>query len=126
MLDTEIHNGLADEEMRNAISVIINESFTSKPKEDRPRYPFNGTAVEKTVYRINDLKMDIQEKEEDIKTQERLLAMQTLMQYKGWQEFDVSDYVALNDNARLYRNFIGTEEEYKALIKKIEQDEDIS
>ncbi len=38
----------------------------------------------------------------------------------GWNEHDISDYISLENGKRFFPSFIGTEEEYKALLIKLE------
>lgn len=119
MEDKHIHDGLVDAELRNSISDGLNDAISSSHSTENPKYPYSGSLVEKMIHSITVLKNDIKDKEEEIKNIERMISLLTLMEYKGWSEFDVSDYVVTNN--KVFRSFIGTEEEYNKFINKIKK-----
>lgn len=120
MLDTEMHNGLEDAELRNGISSGLADNYFPITDTYKLPYPRNGaTPTEMVVYRINTKQLEIQRIQADIKREETLLAFYTVMGFKGWKEFDVSDVVRKTGNH--FMNFIGTEEEYKTLLSKINE-----
>jgi hypothetical protein len=55
----------------------------------------------------------------DVKREENILAFYTVMQFKGWKEFDVSEVVTKTGTH--FVSFIGTEEEYKTLLERIHE-----
>lgn len=66
------------------------------------------------------LEKRIAELQEQLKNRKEYLAVTSLINSQGWEAFDVSEYVPYND---AYFNFIGTEEEYEALVEKITKGE---
>lgn len=117
MKDTEIHVGLENETIREAIcNGLINSDINCHEKTPLPVYP-KGDDIGVILWRIEVLKNDIKVKEKDIDNSVRLLAYVKLMKEYGWEEHDISD--ELGKTGEHYRSFIGTEEEYNNLLNKI-------
>lgn len=116
MTDKDIHKGLKHEAIRNAITDTLNNTLSGRLKVEDIPYPQTDSRIEMTVYRINKIRNDIKSREHDIKLEEQTLAMYTLMDLKGYEEFDVSDHVEKDQSTILYRCFIGTKEEYEKFM----------
>lgn len=101
------------------ISSGLGNSYLPVGEKVNRDYPYNGSVIDKILYNIESKRNQIAKIEEEIKRQERVLALHTVMQFKGWQDFDVSDVVTKTGD--IWMNFIGTEEEYKTLLSKINE-----
>ena len=120
MKDTQIHEGLENETLREVISIGLLKSHSDKyPDKPMQMYP-KGDKIGTILWSIEQKREDIKKKEFEIEKQVRQLAYITLMEDKGWIEHDTSDYLA--KTGVWFKSFIGTEEEYDNLIKKIQFD----
>jgi hypothetical protein len=113
MKDNEIHKGLPEEEMRNFISISISELLSPSEK------PKIATYDESDPWRwhIENHKNEIIFSQNEINRLEKLRSVITIMKMKGWEENDCSDHVERTMNNGHYRNFIGTEKEFKKFMK---------
>lgn len=118
MKDTEIHNGLSDQNIRDFLSqqLVLNfeEQMQNKKKTIQHFEPSLEWAIQDTEAHIEYLK----KRAEFFKSQQAILI---LIEKNGWREFDVSDYVS-KDYGNMAMTFIGTDKEHNNLIKKIEED----
>ena len=114
MKNTLIHEGLEKSKIRDFLSTQLETSqlaiIALKP-QTVPYIDLNSV--------IQNDKLQIEYLKKRILYHEQILAVLTLIETNGWKEFDVSDYVD-KDFSTGWLSFIGTEEEHKALINKIE------
>lgn len=114
MKDTDIHNGLPDAIIRDFLSQQLVNIFDEEVKIQNEPCAQGKTPLETILNR------HIHEANKHTKLAECVrnkMGIVALIKVKGWDEFDVSDQVIKADkSATLYRNFIGTEEEYNELF----------
>ncbi len=117
MKNSEIHQGLDKQEIREYLSRAMNDTY--KVSETNPPFPSNLKPLE---YAIKTSETIIEEHLELIKVYKKRQAITILIEQEGWSEHDVSDET-INDIGNLMSlNFVGTETEYNSLISKIEED----
>jgi hypothetical protein len=120
MLDTEMHIGFEDAELRNGIGFGLANNYLPITDTYKLPYPSNdATDIERILYRISLKNLEIERIKLDVKREENILAFYTVMQFKGWKEFDVSEVVTKTGTH--FVSFIGTEEEYKTLLERIHE-----
>jgi len=112
MKDTQIHEGLPEKEIRDFLSSSINDLIFPEKTDDKLSFDNYGYS-----YSIAHCKQQIEFYQKELKRFESLSAVQTLVKNKGWEEFDVSEWVERTNLKGLCRNFIGTEEEYEKFMK---------
>lgn len=123
MLDTNIHNHLDKKEIRNIISDGLLAIYLLNPKRaDLSKFPTEATADERILWEIETLEVEKENIDAKIEANRKRYGFIKLMQEFGWDEWDVSDHVRRKDS--MWRNFIGTEDEYNELMKKLQKDLD--
>lgn len=124
MKNSKIHEGLPQKEIRDFLSMSLLKSYADESinKKDYSALAGMSNSVEKAIAIAEaDIKY-LQKYIENLKSKE---AIWKLIELNGWKDFDVSDetekdYIGYNQ----WMNFIGTEEEYIALINKINSEND--
>jgi len=118
MKDTEIHIGLLDEAVRILIATGIRDCYQNDLENKKNQgTPFDNKNIFDWI--INDAENEIQYQKRRIELASLTRAFHEIRKKYGWIEHDVSDYVTRDNKNLLALNFIGTEEEYKELMKKI-------
>ena len=116
MKDTNIHEGLENETLREVIcNGLIKACFDKLPEPPQRNYPNDSEG--QILYRVESKRQDIKEAEFEIDKAVRQLPYVKMMNEFGWSEHDISDY--LGKTGEYYRSFIGTGEEYNNLLTKI-------
>lgn len=125
MKNGHIHKGLEKEEIRNFLGMAMVKNLETEFKNkkiDPP--PYNQT--EPLVWVIKDLENDIAWKQRTLSAYKERAAILEMLKLNGWEEFDLSDETIKGDlpytegqSYTLKMSFIGTEEEYKKIKKKI-------
>tara|TARA_R110000772_G_scaffold95789_3_gene194167 strand:- start:14294 stop:14668 length:375 start_codon:yes stop_codon:yes gene_type:complete len=118
MKDTEIHNGLDNELLRNFLSnssVETYEYVKSNKKDSPSLYGFEG-ATSGLDWSISCSKIRSFNEKLEFDRLEKLKAILIIAGMNGWEEYDVSDYVGKTSDI-LYRSFFGTKEEYDNFMK---------
>jgi len=111
MKDSEIHNNLENKEIRDFLSKTMVDSY-HKHHNNKKNFEFSpdknnlGQIIER-------LKIDIYNSNSELKYLETFKAITNIANSNGWTEYDVSDFVSKEHSDMMYRNFFGTEEEYK-------------
>lgn len=110
MLDTEIHNGLSEKEVRDFLSEQISKSIIPIMKEHSwPR----GQSTWVTA--LNNARVDLENAQSEITRCEKMIGIRRLLDTMGWDEHDCSDHVSCT--GKNWRNFIGTLDEFKKFMK---------
>ncbi len=101
MENKDIHNDFSEKEIRDYLS--------KQYRKERYNCHWNTD--------INFLKKEIEEHRKMLESAIAYNVLGVLIKNKGWKIFDISDDVKYNEES--YFEFIGTEEEFKELINKI-------
>lgn len=116
----EIHNGLENFHIRDFLSKtlvdVLHKDLDSTNRKKVP--PFNKEDPMQWAIDQANLEIDFWKFQLEKATAKK--AVIELIKMNGWKEHDLSEYVELEDNQIFFPAFIGTEEEYKALLKKEE------
>lgn len=112
MTDNQLHDGFEDKELRDFFQIQLYESNFNKFEKTE-----NLSNLRGLDWSIKNLENNI-EKDNfilgQLKTKRSLLQ---LMKTKGWEEFDLSDFVTrVGDN---WKSFIGTTNEYIKLRERL-------
>ena len=116
MKDIDIHKGLFSQPVRDFLSQSMVDAEVRQAKNQKvgipvdDKNPFHWAKLD-ALAQIDYL----QEYVNIINAKE---AIWLLIKNKGWQEWDVSDYVDKTHSAYYCMSFIGTEAEYKAFMKQ--------
>jgi hypothetical protein len=117
MKNSEIHNSLDKKEIRDFLSIGLVQLFEEEKKNKRDCIFFdNGDMLE---WGIKDAEAHIEYFKKYIEISKSKQAIIRLIKMNNWQEFDVSDETQKDLSHSLALSFIGTEEEYKNLLKQI-------
>ena len=108
MKDSNIHDGLKDQMLRDYLSQQMLNAVVKGFDNEVALIPMNDDglqwAKDHTIANIKHL-------QRTLKLIEIKQAVRLLIHERGWEEHDVSDYVTAEYNPRLYMNFVGTKEE---------------
>jgi len=129
MKDTDIHEGLKEQEIRDFLSQelvrllensldnkynneirALNEEFYSTPEADRDYF----------THMRGEKLLQIKKLQSELKAIDSKYALLSLIKSKGWEEHDVSDYTT-RTGSKFHMNLIGTEDEYKILMEKLKK-----
>ena len=102
MNDTKIHEGLENKVIRDFLGREITKTWGAR-------------AVDVIQRHIQELQHELQR----ARRQEALLA---LMEYLGWDEFDVPDHVSRTPGEEYWMQFIGTDEEFSQLQHRLQEE----
>ena len=105
--NSEIHEGLDQQEVRNFLAHQLAEAWNTHPRPISTGKP-SDDILDKAISSAKDAR-DLAERQ--IKNLEHKKAVVILVEKMGWKEFDVSE-MTIKDGAWWW-SFIGTEEEYK-------------
>jgi len=119
MKNSEIHKGLDKEEIREFLSVALVKNFSGYKQPD---YKRNYDAENPVLTSLNFAKQDLDCAKQKYYQAQSLFAVTRLIEICDWKEFDVSDETMQDVELEHWRSFIGTQEEYDTLIKKIESE----
>lgn len=126
MKDTEIHVGLSDAYIRDFFSDSIGQCFSelakiSKEKNEASSQVYKDTRDKHILdYTIESHKVSIKYDSLSLAIVEKNKALCILAEDKGWKEWDTSDLIRKSGDQ--FRNFIGTEDEFRELIISLGQD----
>jgi hypothetical protein len=126
MKDTEIHNGLSDAYIRDFFSDAIGQCFSeltkiAKEKNEASSQVYKDTRGKHVLdYTIESHKVNIKYDSLSLAVVEKNKALCILAEDKGWKEWDASDLI--RESGDHFRNFIGTEDEFRELIISLDQD----
>ena len=116
MLDTEIHKGLSKSEIRDFLSKSMIDAY-NKNRNSTKKWPSSNN-LSSFDWSIERVKVDIFNFQKELEMLEKYKTINILAETHNWEEYDVSDYVTKTDD-KLAMSFFGTQEEYDALIKKL-------
>ena len=118
MKNREIHNGLEHKQVRDFLSNQQVQFWYEKSQLKKKTVP-NG--LKGFEYEIAELENELFFKNELLNICRGLDAINKLIYVRGWEEFDVSDYVEHDSPYTYYNHFIGTKEEYETFISKFKK-----
>lgn len=120
MYDNEMHNGLEDKELRDFFSKSMYEAYWHRKsrKSEIRRREDDLLQYEGLDYTIQRAKLEIEVREVEIEAAEKMKAITKLIKERGWEEWDMSEYVK-NSQADMWMNFIGTSEDHLDLLAKV-------
>lgn len=121
MKDTEIHDGLVDQILRDYLSNEIVLSFHEEFATEKKVIPY--TQDDPIEWAIRDAESIVEFQKKRIKILKARQAVHILIERNGWYEFDISDLVTKEYHNVVCRSFIGTEEEYKMFFEKLNKKE---
>lgn len=121
MKDTEIHNGLENQIMRDTISLNLSLREGENYKVDYSTYDYNFENTELILWKIQNFDKQIIHIKKLKQFFSDKLAWVTLMNNYGWQEYDVSDVADRINYDVNWKPFIGTEQEYEKFIEQFEK-----
>ena len=117
MKETEMHDGLPDREIRILIAHDI-RTVQEMETENHPKIAPHDKDIFSHI--IEDSKNQIEYHQQRIKIAELHKGLQAVLALRGWEEFDISDEnIRIEPGQKYYLTFIGTTDEYKALLKKL-------
>lgn len=114
-----IHEGFDDKIFRDWFATRIQSNrikLLNNKKLHLPPLNVNDT-TECYEWSIASIEADIQHLQKKLSLEKELYAMHQVLLLKGYSEHDVSDYVLSESSYAI--SFIGTEQEYKAVLKKL-------
>lgn len=121
MKDTEMHQGLENELLRNYFAQQLLQ-FQIDLKESNEIHKKNAPEFHKIKgvdYSLLSIRNSLEKNQRDLKAFEGIKAVSILMKAHGWEEYDLSDEV-MRTGDYLHLAFIGTREEHEALLAQIE------
>ena len=118
MKDTEIHNNLQDKEIRDFLASTLVDIW-AKTKEVKSINILNRVDMSPHQYSYEFHLSEAKKHTELANLSQQTMAILSIIKSKGWDEFDVSDQVSRSDYNKLYRNFIGTQEEHDKIFKVV-------
>ena len=123
MKDTEIHEGLENEFLRDYFSdqiVLAHKTLieNNQIRDEKAKETSLLARQNNFEYSISSCENRIDQEQRELKRLKGLQAIKLLINSQGWEERDVSDETYRTDV--MGRSFIGTEEEYNCLLKKID------
>ena len=122
MKDIDIHNGLPEQELRDYFSQELVKSWSAEIHNKKATPEFQNEDPIK--WAIEDAEAHVEYHQNRVIILKHRHAILTLLKdSKGWQEFDVSDYVLNHYSMEIKMNFIGTEDEYNNFMKTFENGE---
>jgi hypothetical protein len=122
MKETEMHNGLPDREIRILIAHDIRTVLEMEVANVQKTARYDNEHI--FDYLIQDCKNAIEFHQQRLKIAELRKGLQMVLALRGWEEFDISDEnIRIEPGHNLYLTFIGTTDEYKALLKKLYPDD---
>ena len=118
MKNSKIHNGLEKSELRDflSLSIVKNWDATCKNSKERPEISNNESITE---WAIKDCENELKYLSKKLELLKEKQAIITIIEMNGWQDFDVSDETEKDLKYSSWLNFIGTEDEYNELLKKV-------
>jgi hypothetical protein len=114
MKASEKHIGLEKKEIRDYLSKSLAETYKKEYSFEKKN--FTGESPERN--QIKRLEHDIEYSLHAIEVNKERIAILQIMSSEGWKEHDISDYIVQEKG--LWLSFIGTEEEYQVIFKKLE------
>jgi len=118
MKNSQIHEGLPNKEIRDFLSLGIVKSYANYYNRLNEPLP-NTNTLKGFDWTIARIKRDIKMLNIELDHVNELKSIQYIIKNQGWAEYDVSDETIKDLDYSLHMNFIGTEEEYNNLMKKL-------
>lgn len=115
MRDTLMHQHLSEKELRDFFSQELSKTIHFKIPSTPTDYNLRGI----DAY-IKKLEIDLADTELTLHNMKKQKSLMTLMEMKGWKDFDVSDEIGRSSEH--YLNFIGTQVEYEALMLEVKNE----
>ena len=127
MKDNEIHKGLDNVEIRDFLSHSIYNYYAEQAEISR-KYDTDSGEICRNYngidYTIKYYELNIERNQKMLKAATKLKAKQIIIKQMGWDEHDVSDDVR-KTNDMYCLSFIGTQNEYDLLMKKINKEKEL-
>lgn len=118
MKNSEIHKGLLNENVRNFLANELRDFYDNEVKNKKEQIPNMENAFD---WVIKDAEAIIEFNKRRIEYLIARKGLYSIIKKYGWEEHDVSDYISLDTGYDLCLAFIGTEEEYNQLMKKLKE-----
>jgi len=100
-------------------NVNIHDDFEEKDIRDFLGRQYQRTSMQALSGSVEWIENEIARLQKQLKSVREHLAVKELLKMQGWEAFDISDEVPYNPDT--YFNFVGTEQEYEALIEKCQK-----
>ena len=125
MNNTEIHQGLNEMDLRDFLTKSLADNYLKRIKiGNDPKFAYTYKTTNSPILVLDQVivnrERDLEKITLEIAMYKADRAIHQIIEMKGWEEFDVSDYV-LRDYNDWYLSFIGTEKEYNDLEFKLKE-----
>jgi len=114
MKNSEIHDGLNQQELRDFLSIAIVKNY--QQKLDNKKLIVSCRLSSTFEWVIEDCKNEIEFQNKRLQLLKEKQAIITLIKMQKWDEFDVSDETEKDLKYALKISFIGTQQEYNDLM----------
>lgn len=122
MKDNQIHKGLPDENIRDVVSdLLLRIALTDYEKINYSEYRESMSSIDYLQYKLEQIAVKQRNLDKEKEFEGNLYLCRVTMENHGWEEHDVCEYTTRCSNNKLWRTFIGTEEEYNNLIKLLKE-----
>lgn len=119
MKDTEIHNGLDNDLLRDFLSKSSVESYehVKSNKKNPPSHSEFKGATSGLDWSISSALVRISNEKLELDRLEKLKAILIIAGMNDWEEYDVSDHVSKTSYDSFCYSFFGTKDEYDNFMK---------
>ena len=118
MKNSEIHNGLENQVIRDFLAMSMVKTFEEEMNNKKIYPPYSNDFE----YHIRDCENEIEFHKKRLSILKQKAGIINLIKAQGWDEFDVSDETTNDSGYTLKMNFIGTEEEFNHLEEKLKKE----
>ena len=112
----ELHSGLSQKEVRDFLSYSLAKSVHDERKDSKLKSPRLEDGLD---WSIANTQYELEYVQRTLDILKRRKAIITIIKMNGWEDWDVSDYTAINIDFDNWNGFIGTEQEYKSFLKNL-------
>ena len=125
MNNTEIHNNLPEMDLRDFLTKSLADNYIKRIEiGNDPKFASTYKTTNSPIIGLDQVivnrERDLEKITLEIAMYKADRAIYSIIEMKGWKEFDVSDYV-VRDYNDWYLSFIGTEKEYENLESKLKE-----
>jgi hypothetical protein len=122
MKSSEIHNGLPEKEIRDFFAKSMSEMFDKECANKKVEIPYDKT--NSFDWSIKNDEAQIVVLKRSIELAHQKIALHGLLNDKGWEEHDISDFTINDSGFKIHLSFIGTTEEYENIMLKLEEEKE--
>ena len=115
MKNRNIHSGLDQKEIRDFISISLMRIFKQECELKKETIPYDKNNP--YDWGVKDTEAIIQFQQNHLILLKEKIAIFQIMKMCGWKEYDISDYTPKDIEYNNWMSFIGTEDEYKIILK---------